>query len=295
MKFLKFIKETPGHNHAIYMTNQGKIVRKPYGVPLEAPVTPTNFSQKWDTEKEPNLYVPAGQKPKTQRQFFYWKYWEFIDKFVFSKFPPALHHKLTSLDIGCGRATISQYLKHRVGMRELVMLDNDKSALELAKKNVGEGVFITSDVNDLPFQEETFDIIVSMGVVEHIEDYEKFFKEQYRVLKQWGIMACLIVPDKSSIQKFNIFGTQKYKRSATTIEQYKEATLKAGFPFHSGTWVAPYPIFTPIPKWLERVITSVYLLIDGVRKWLGRKKPSYYSFSGSQRWSQAFFLLSFKV
>lgn len=59
-------------------------------------------------------------------------------------------------------------------------------------------VDVKADILDLPFEDESFDIVFCNHVLEHIEDDRKAMSELYRVLKKggWGIVQ---VPLKNSL------------------------------------------------------------------------------------------------
>lgn len=61
-------------------------------------------------------------------------------------------------------------------------------------------VDVKADILELPFQNETFDVIICNHVLEHIEDDTKAMRELHRVMKPggWGIFQ---VPLKSSLEK----------------------------------------------------------------------------------------------
>ena len=61
-------------------------------------------------------------------------------------------------------------------------------------------VDVKADILDLPFENESFDIIFCNHVLEHIEDDQKAMSELYRVMRKdgWGIFQ---VPMKKSLQK----------------------------------------------------------------------------------------------
>lgn len=61
-------------------------------------------------------------------------------------------------------------------------------------------VDVKADILDLPFADESFDIIFCNHVLEHIEDDAKAMSELYRVLRPggWGILQ---VPMKNSLEK----------------------------------------------------------------------------------------------
>lgn len=61
-------------------------------------------------------------------------------------------------------------------------------------------VDVKADLLDLPFENESFDIVFCNHVLEHIEDDRKAMSELYRVMKKggWGIFQ---VPMKNSLKK----------------------------------------------------------------------------------------------
>ena len=52
---------------------------------------------------------------------------------------------------------------------------------------------ITTDPYFYPFEDDTFDVVISGSCMEHVEDIYAFIKEAARILKAGGIM-CIIVP-----------------------------------------------------------------------------------------------------
>ena len=48
---------------------------------------------------------------------------------------------------------------------------------------------VKMDVHDIPFEENTFDVVICNHVLEHVDDADKVMKEFYRVMKSggWGI------------------------------------------------------------------------------------------------------------
>jgi SAM-dependent methyltransferase len=75
----------------------------------------------------------------------------------------------------------------------------------------------------LPFPDHTFDLVVSLETVEHIDDDEAYAKEMGRVLKQDGLLICstpnrrVLNPGRTlSDHPFNPFHIREY--SATELE-----------------------------------------------------------------------------
>lgn len=86
------------------------------------------------------------------------------------------------LDAGCGNG------KNMIGLSNCIGCDTCINLLEKCKKK-GLNV-INADTRDLPFDNETFDAIISIAVIHHIADkYERInaIFELLRVLKKEGI------------------------------------------------------------------------------------------------------------
>jgi SAM-dependent methyltransferase len=73
-----------------------------------------------------------------------------------------------------------------------------------------------ADVRSLPFPANAFDLIYSMGTIEHFEDYDAALREFYRVLKPTGF-AIVGVPNKLDpflrpllVHLWNRFGSYPY-------------------------------------------------------------------------------------
>lgn len=93
-------------------------------------------------------------------------------------------------------------------MPGLVALDYSSSALEIAKRIAAKeeaSIDLTlSDANYLPFRDNSIDVVFSQGFVEHFKDPLPILKEQYRVLKNGGLLL-VDVP-----QKFHLYTLLKH-------------------------------------------------------------------------------------
>jgi len=56
------------------------------------------------------------------------------------------------------------------------------------------------DVQEIPFEDNTFDVVICNHVLEHVDDDKKAMKEFYRILKSGGF-AILQVPQDTNLQK----------------------------------------------------------------------------------------------
>lgn len=72
-------------------------------------------------------------------------------------------------------------------------VDISKEVVKLAKKKFSTRTdvrnFKVGDIRDLPFKDNFFDIIISLGTIEHIRENVQAVKEAYRVLKPGGIFV----------------------------------------------------------------------------------------------------------
>ncbi|MBI4056113.1 MAG: class I SAM-dependent methyltransferase [Elusimicrobia bacterium] len=105
------------------------------------------------------------------------------------------------LECGCGSAIMSVHAALQ-GF-QATMLDFSPDGLDLAKANFDanhvQGKFVLGDVLKLPFPDNSFDVVMSYGLLEHFPDIDAPIREMVRVLKPSGIFAADIIPKRFSI------------------------------------------------------------------------------------------------
>lgn len=84
------------------------------------------------------------------------------------------------LDAGCGTGRYLDLLSKK--FNNVYGMDISENMIYLAKKK-GYCVFL-GDCNNLPFKDNSFDVILSIGVLEHLGDYSKALQEMKRVAKK---------------------------------------------------------------------------------------------------------------
>lgn len=258
----------------------------------------TSFSDKWkqslkkDKSEEFSTFVPKEKKPVTQRQLFLYQYYTFIKQ----KYGETVPQK--TLEVGCGRGTVSLYFGLH-DKAEIFMTDISDSAVELARGNLAlhgaKGEAKVAPADDTPYQDHFFDLVFSIGLLEHLDDYQKIVDEKFRVLTPGGVVASLNIPKKSSIQGMNSwyrkilrwFGRGEllkadYYRNWHTPAQFRSAFEKAGFVDVEVTYVTPLPMFTPVWPWLEYFLTLLYRFLLWVRSFFMR-----HPFQSSEKIAQA--------
>lgn len=104
---------------------------------------------------------------------------------------------LKVLDIGCGEGTRLAGLIKNNKNKEGCGIDISKTAIQLAKTNYPYLKFIKSDIEKIPFKDNSFDLIYSAYVLEHLDNPEKLLIEAKRLLKSNGTLI-LIAPNYGS-------------------------------------------------------------------------------------------------
>lgn len=94
------------------------------------------------------------------------------------------------LDIGCGDGALTKRLAEGIGTSNITGVDtvNMGVPFQLVKRNLDEG---------LPFENESFDVVISHDVIEHVSNTDLFVTEIYRVLKKGGY-AVISTPNMAS-------------------------------------------------------------------------------------------------
>lgn len=165
---------------------------------------------------------------------------ELVDE---EKFAPGA----TALDIGCGPGELVFDLSRRsfatVGMDISVnMIQICKTKQERCHLS-GPVIFSVGDIEQLPFPDESFDLVTAAGVVEYLTGDSLWSAELRRVLKPGGILI-LNVTNTLSIKRLTSPFLEPLKRNETLFRLFnavKRDVLKKGalvrFPFQPRTHV----------------------------------------------------------
>lgn len=118
------------------------------------------------------------------------------------------------LEVGCGTGIFLDYF-HK-SFESVIGIDNCRSMIEFARKNHKRKniQYIFSSDNPLPFGDNSFDMILSMGVIEYVKDQKKHVEECLRVLKKNGILF-LTTPTLNLIKLYEVirkmdFAVERY-------------------------------------------------------------------------------------
>jgi SAM-dependent methyltransferase len=97
---------------------------------------------------------------------------------------------LQALDLCCGQGNVAEALTDR-GCH-VVGIDFSPAMLTLARQRVPDATFIEADVQDLPFSDAEFDIVVSNFGICHVPDQPRALSEVRRVLRPKGQFAMTV-------------------------------------------------------------------------------------------------------
>jgi SAM-dependent methyltransferase len=107
---------------------------------------------------------------------------------------PHLRAGQSLLDVGCGPGTITADLAEAVAPGGLTAVDSAEDALdaaraELAARGVRGAALRTADVHELPFPDDSFDVVHAHQVLQHLSDPVQALREMRRVCRTGGIVA----------------------------------------------------------------------------------------------------------
>jgi len=106
------------------------------------------------------------------------------------------------LDYGCGQGGWIQLLSMTFPDAKIYGIDISDTAIVKARKRYPEHAFSTFDGARAPFPDESFDLIFSFHVLEHVHDIEGSIRDISRITQKGGY-ACIIFPcgNKNSLEE----------------------------------------------------------------------------------------------
>ena len=96
------------------------------------------------------------------------------------------------LDIGCGTGRWSKYLSTKVGFVEAIDPSDAVFAANKLLENIKNIRITKASVDNIPFDDETFDFAMSIGVLHHIPDTQQAMKDAVKKVKIGGYFYCYL-------------------------------------------------------------------------------------------------------
>lgn len=157
--------------------------------------------------------------------------------------------KALVLDIGTGTARIPLIMAQLRPQWQIIGIDLAESMIKLGKQNVekeGKSQQITLDLIDgkkTPYEDHTFDLVVSNSLVHHIPSPLELLKEINRIVKPQGTVLIRDLFRPSSLEeiegivkKANLSYTPRQEKlfkdslqAALTLEEIKELVMEVGW------------------------------------------------------------------
>jgi 2-polyprenyl-3-methyl-5-hydroxy-6-metoxy-1,4-benzoquinol methylase len=150
------------------------------------------FQSNWRQRPESKRYHFKRGAPENQIQFAFQSHWRVFRKLLGET------QSGRALEVGCGRGSMSAFFAD-AGF-EVHLLDTSDVALKTASSNfVADGLrghYICGDCLALPYASDSFDVVLSIGLLEHFAEIEQPLYEQIRVLKPGGLFLGYVVPER---------------------------------------------------------------------------------------------------
>jgi len=145
---------------------------------------------------------------------------------------------LRALDWGCGKGHCT-YLLRNLGFK-VVSCDIERGADDsafgqetpiIAAENIN--VIPLRDTVKLPFESESFDVVLSMGVLEHVENDLESLREITRILGPRGLFFCFFLPFVGSWTQ-NVMRSRgdHYHDRLYTKSKVRSLLKESGFELH---------------------------------------------------------------
>lgn len=178
------------------------------------------------------------------------------------------------LDLGCGTGGV---LRDWKGNGESVGIDRSSLALQICARR-GFKTLARGDLTRLPFRDRSFDTVLMLDVIEHLEDDVGFVRNAARICREGGLVV-IAVPAFPSLWSQHDETFEHYRRYRRA--SLRAVALEAGleperftytnsflFPV-AAAWrfvsyrlgvgrVAPKHDFWPIPRWLNGLLVQLY-------------------------------------
>jgi ubiquinone/menaquinone biosynthesis C-methylase UbiE len=99
---------------------------------------------------------------------------------------------LDVLEVGSGRGGGAGYIQKYLGAKRMVGMDIAKNAIKFSSKaHVIDGLsFVQGNAEKIPFEQETFDVVLNVESCHAYGSVPKFLKEAKRVLRSGGYFLC---------------------------------------------------------------------------------------------------------
>jgi SAM-dependent methyltransferase len=130
------------------------------------------------------------------------------------------------LDVATGSG-YGAHLLAQAGAQLVVGIDRDHGAIAYARRHYPGPMFVLGDAHHLPFPDGSFQLVVSLETIEHLEHPEAFLDEVRRVLARDGLLV-LSTPQKDVYPPGNPYHLREFTADeliSLLQERFRETEL----------------------------------------------------------------------
>ena len=182
-------------------------------------------------------------------------YWTYREDFFALVPPPGF----ATLDFGCGEGRVSRDLTER-GHR-VIGFDGSPGMVEAAREADPEGEYLVADATSLPFEDDSFDLVVAYNVLMDVDDVGASVREAARVLMTGGRLCLSITHPVTNP------GDRKSPYLEST--RFRDVVERDGLSMVFSGWSHPLSHYTG-------ALEEAGLLIEAVREPAWRDEPVPY-------------------
>ncbi len=276
------------------------------------------FEEYWSGRSESGYTHWTRGDVKNQVQLAFRNHWEILCQFMDSSLYGGGKR---ILEVGSGRGSLSMYFAD--AGYDCTLLDISPYVLAAAENLYRQhklaARFVEGDVMALPFEAGSFDLIFSIGLLEHITNFQASIREQARVLAAGGLLVAYVVPYyDNNIQSsyrwvnailrgyHNLISHQhgekekeQVKRTDTASPPYIEAFKKVGMIGVDSSGAYPLPLishspdfpFSLMPPESEAAVVSHFTDILDQRR---QDCPAQHPWFCEEGYGQAFYVWGYK-
>ena len=150
-----------------------------------------SFDKNWRSTEEAHYLHWTRGEPENQIQLAFRQHWLTFQDLIGVDF-----NGTRVLEVGSGRGSLSAYFAD--ANWDCTLLDLSSAAIEVARSAFArhdlQAKFDVGDCLSMPYEDSSFDLVFSIGLLEHFEQIEKAISEQVRVLAPNGLFIGYIVP-----------------------------------------------------------------------------------------------------
>lgn len=148
------------------------------------------------------------------------------------------------LDAGCGEGfTLNKLYQNKIGQK-LEGIEFSKDAVEIGRKLHPHLSLREGDIYKLPFKDNSFDLVLSTEVLEHLKEPEKALKEIIRVSRKYILLS---VPNEPFFMLSNFLRGKNITRWGNDIEHINYWTSQGFEKFVKKENVRIIKVKTPFP------------------------------------------------